>query len=908
MAKKLFSIIVAQVALCALLATVASAQFTGVFTQHNDLSRTGQNLFETTLTPTNVMATTSGVPNFGKVFSFAVDGQIYAQPLYVPNVTIKGVKYAGVVYVATEYDSVYAFDATGATPTPLWHRNFLAVAKGVVPVPCGTDGSTTDISCNVFPFYGITGTPVIDHTSGTMYLVVRTAETTAGVTTYYQRLHALNITTGADKSGSPVVISGSVAGTGAGSSGGMVAYDPLADIQRAALTLVNGTVYIGWAGAAHGWIMGYNAKTLEQTEIFNTAPNAVLGGVWQTGNGLVADAAGNLYVSVGDALFDANTGGIDYGDSVLKLTPDPTNNTFTVADYFTPLDQGCRQLNDLDVGSAGPVLLPTQGGAVPDELLVIGKSGNQVTGCPDTTDVYLLNTEDMGEYNPTQDQVIQKLTDPPGNAAAAQGFWSSSAFWQGSENASGTSGTSYVYMAGTSLNGGANGGAPLDEYTVTGVTGAETAQLSSAPVFQSTNLFPQGATPSVSSNGANDGIVWAIERYDSLDLQPGSTPATLYAYNALNVTNPIYSSATMTNGRDQPGCANKFQTPTIANGRVYVGTQTELDVYGLLGVGGNPPGEGIALSAPCFTFPSNVLVGTKSPPWVVTVTNIGTTTLTFTSIKITGPNPSNFKLTTNQCGTSLAVGATCKLGVTFAPTLATPVTAFVTITDSAVGSPHVIGLVGTGDQPSVNVTPSFLSFGKQDVGIASPSQTVTVANSGNLAVTVSGVSFSGTNANLFTQTNNCSSIAVNGNCTINVTFTPQVTGQFSANLNITDNAGGSPQVVSLTGVGVQPNAVISPVQINFGMVAVGSSSSPQPVTLTNNGGGTLIISSITFSATNAGDFSQTNNCGGSVASQGTCTINVTFTPSADGTRQAFMNVNDNSDPSPQQVSLSGDGT
>jgi Abnormal spindle-like microcephaly-assoc'd, ASPM-SPD-2-Hydin len=901
MAQKFFSVITAQVALCALLATAASAQFTGVFTQHNDLSRTGQNLYETTLTPSNVMATTSGVPNFGKVFSFAVDGQIYAQPLYVPNVTIKGVKYSGVIYVATEYDSVYAFDATGATPTPLWHRSFIAVGKGVVPVPCGTDGATTDISCNVFPFYGITGTPVIDPTSNTMYLVVRTAETTSGVTTYYQRLHALNIASGSDRSGSPVVISGSVAGTGAGSSGGIVAYDPLADIQRAALTLVNGTIYIGWAGAAHGWIMAYDKKTLEQTAIFNTAPNAVLGGVWQTGNGFVVDSSDNLYVSVGDALFDVYEGGIDYGDSVLKLSP-----TLDLLSYFTPDDQLCRQGNDLDVGSAGPVLLPTQGGEYPNELLAIGKSGNGITGAScDGTDVYLLNQESLGGYvSGGPDNVLQELTDP--DTTTAQGFWSSPAFWQGSENASGTSGTSYVYMAGTDTRNGGDHGATLDQYAINAVTGSETAQLSF--VASSPNLFPQGSTPSVSSNGASDGIVWAIERYDDLALQPGSTPATLYAYNATNVSQMLYSSGTMTNLRDQPGCANKFQTPTIANGRVYVGTQTELDVYGLLGVDGNSSGEGIALSAPCFTYPSNVVVGKKSPAQEFTITNIGTATLTFTSIKILGANPGNFRLTTNQCGTSLAVGASCNIAVVFAPTVATPVTAIVTITDSAVGSPHVIGLVGTGDQPSVNVTPPYLSFGKQDIGIASPSQTVTVANSGNLVVTVSSVTITGTNANLFTETNNCTSIAVNANCTITVTFTPQVTGQFSATLNITDNAGGSPQTVSLTGVGVQPNAVLSPTQINFGMVAVGSSSSPQPVTLTNNGGGTLLISSITFTGPNPGDFSQTNNCGGSVASQGTCTINVTFTPAADGTGEAYMNVNDNSVPSPQQVSLSGDGT
>jgi hypothetical protein len=906
MARRPFFANLIPVAVYVFLAASASAQtFSGVLTQHNDVSRTGENLAETTLTPSNVNS-----KSFGKVFSYAVDGQIYAQPLYVPNLTIKGTTH-NVVFVATEYDSLYAFDADYKQSTPLWHRSFINVAQGIVPVPCGTDGSTTDISCNVFPYYGITGTPVIDATSNTLYLIVRTSETTSGTTTYYQRLHAINILTGSDKSGSPVVVQGQVAGSGAGSSGGFVAYDPLADIQRAGLLLLNGTVYVGWAGAAHGWIMGFNAKTLAQTVIFNTAPNAVLGGVWQSGNGLVADSAGNLYVPVGDALFDANTAGVDYGDTLLKLTPEPGSpGTFNVADYFTPMDQTCRQPNDLDLGSAGPILLPTQGGAVPDELLVIGKSGTGISGATcDTSDLYLLNAENLGKYesgpNGT-DNVLQELTDPPGGTA--QGFWSNAAFWQGSENAAGTSGTAYVYMAGTTTGNNGNAGAALDQYPINAVSGSgETAMLNSVPSAQSSNLFPQGSTPSISSNGTKDGIVWAIERFDSLDEQPGDTTAILYAYNANNVAQMLYNS-NQAAGRDQPGCANKFQTPTIANGRVYVGTQTQLDVYGLLG---NQTGlPGIEFSKVCNTYPS-VEIGQKTPPFVVTIKNVGTGTLDLTSITVTGQNAPDF-VRTNKCGATLTAGQTCTVSITFKPTSGLPETAFLTVADNAVGSPHNVGLVGTGNQPTVNVTPGFLAFGKQDINIASPAQTVTVANSNNLPVTIDGISFTGTNANLFTQTNDCpASLAVNSNCTINVVFEPTASGQYSANLNVTDNAAGSPQVVSLSGVGVQPNAVITspnPPQLNFGQVALGSSSTSQPVSLLNNGGGTLYISSINFSGPNPTEFSETDNCNGTLASGATCTINVVFTPTVDGTGQAFMNINDNSDPSPQQVSLTGDGT
>jgi len=903
-----FSIAAELLAAVCVLITLAGAQtFSGVLTQHNDNSRTGQNLLETTLTPQNVNTST-----FGKVFSYPVDGQIYAQPLYVPSVSIKGVLH-DVVYVATEYNSVYAFDAEpdlpGHSSTPFWHRSLITVSKGIVPVPCGSDGSTTDISCNVFPWYGITGTPVIDPVSKTMFLVVRTQETTGGVTSYYQRLHAINIQTGADKSGSPVVISGQVPGTGAGSVNGYVPYDPLADIQRVGLTLANGTVYIGWAGAAHGWIMAYNETSLKQTGIFNTAPNAVLGGVWQTGNGFVADSSGNIYASVGDATFDANTGGPDYGDTLLQL-----NSSLQVVNYFTPKDEACRtyQTNDLDLGSAGPLLLPKQGGKVANEILVSGKSGtgvNNQSTC-DTSDLYLLNLSDLGGFTSTDSQVLEELTDPPGGQS--QGFWSNPAFWQGTENSSGTSGTSYVYMAGTSLAGGGNLGGALDQYPINGVSGSgETALLNTAPSAQSTNTFPQGATPSVSSNGTKDGIVWAIERKDSLNAQPGDIAAVLYAYDANNVATMLYNSSQMSNGRDQAGCANKFQTPTIANGRVYVGTQTQLDIYGLLPV--PAPTEGLYVSPICYTWTTPVEIGQKSPSQSFTLTNFGTAAITITSILVTGPNGPDFsKNLSNKCGKSLAAGASCTVSTKFAPSTDLPEMAFITITDSAPGSPHNIRLLGTGQSPTVNVTPPFLAFGQQDINIPSAPQTVTVANSSGEVVTINSITITGTNASVFTQTNNCpATLQVNANCTINVVFEPVTTGDLSANLNITDNASGSPQVVSLTGAGVQPNAVITapnPPQINFGQVAVGTTSPSQPVTLLNNGGGPLYISSITFTGPNPTEFSQTNNCGSTLASGATCTFNVTFTPSADGTAQAYMNINDNSDPSPQQVSLSGDGT
>lgn len=639
--------------------TFANAQsFSGVLTQHNDVGRTGQNTAETILTPQNVNTTT-----FGKIYSYSVDGQVYSQPLYVPNVSIPGKGIRNVVYVETQNDSLYAFDADGRQSAPLWSVSFINRASGITPVSCQTDGQTS-ISCGVYPMYGITSTPVIDPASLTMYLVTRTDNTKTN--TFYQTLHAIDITTGKEKFGGPVNIAGSVPGTGAGSKNGTVYFNTLKDIQRAGLLLLNGTVYIGWAGAEHGWIMGYDAHTLAQTAIFNTAPNTTGGGVWGSGNGLVADSAGDIYAAIGDTLFDANTGGVDYGDSLLKL-----DANLNVLDYFEPNDQACRRLNDLDLGSAGPMALPTQSGNTPNEVLIAGKGGTPCDSNPATSRIYLLNRDNLGKYNTTQDQAVEEV---PGSA---RGYWSSPAYWQGSSG-------SYVYAAGVTEEGG-NGDA-LKMYTVSN------GLLSASPTAQSSNIFPVGATPSVSSSGTSNGIVWAIERPSALGVQPGATSAVLYAYDATNVSNMLYNSASaLTNGvlRDRGGCANKFAVPTIANGKVYVGTQNTLDIFGLLGP---PTHPGVYLGNPCWTYPATTIGTTISQP--MSVVNNGNSTLTIFGITVLGTNAADFTQT-NTC-TSLTLGQKCVITVTFKPSLLGPETANVVIRDNAPGTPHNISLVGVG--------------------------------------------------------------------------------------------------------------------------------------------------------------------------------------------------------------------
>lgn len=629
----------------------------GLFTSRYDNGRTGQDRVETILKPSNVNST-----SFGKVFSYSVDGQIYAQPLWVYGVKVPGKGTHNVVYVVTQMDSVYAFDAGGTTTTPLWQDSFIDLANGIGPVPCGTDGAGSDISCGVWPIYGITATPVIDPETNTMYLVARTYN--SNTQTGSQMLHALDITTGAEKFGGPVQIQASVPGSGQGSQGGMITFNPVADIQRAGLLLLNikgeKQVYIGWAGAAHGWIMAYGASDLSQKAAFSTTPNSVVGGIWQTGNGLAADSSGYIYTAVGDALFDANSGGIDYGDTLMKLDP-----SLNVVDYFTPMDQLCRQENDVDLGSSGAIVLPTQKGAHPSEVIQSGK-GNKA--CGSTTPIYVVDRTNMGKYSATQDNIVQEITGTAG------GYFSSPAY-------AASHGYQAIYYAG----GGGNG-SPADNLKMYLLSNGK---LSATPYAQSANTFPIGATPTVSSNGDSNGIVWALERQDPVYIQPGQNPAILYSYNAENMAT-LYSS-NQNKTRDQGGCANKFQVPTVANGKVFVATQNELDVFGELG---KAPPVSVSLGAPCYNFAKQT-VGTSSPPIAQTVTNTGTGSLTVSSISVAGLNSSDFTQT-NNCTAPLAAGQSCDIEITFTPTATGPRIASLLIADNAANSPQNTQITGKG--------------------------------------------------------------------------------------------------------------------------------------------------------------------------------------------------------------------
>lgn len=529
-----------------------------VWTYHDNNHRDGANLNETILSPTNVNSTT-----FGKLFSYAVDGYVYAQPLYVPNVAIAGQGTHNVLFIATEHDSVYAFDAdsAGAGGGLLWKTNLGISAVTVTATFTNKDfgtryngGAYTDIE----PEVGITGTPVIDTNTGTLYVDAFTGERAGGVTNYFHRLHALNIADGTERSFSPVPVAASVPGTGVDSSGGWVMFNAKQENQRAALTLAAGVVYVCYAGYAdtdpyHGWIIGFNAANLVQLTnyVFNTTPNSTIakyganaaeGGIWMAGGGLAVDDNTNLYFEVANGIFNVtnNSGYTEYGDSFMKLS---TTNGLAVLDYFTPYDQFTLQANDTDLGSGGLLILPDQTGTYPHLLLGAGKEGK----------IYLMSRDQFTtnnlHFDPTNtiDFVLQSL-------GKITGSFDTPAYYNGR-----------IYYAGFSWSSGA-------DYLK--AIALNNGLMSSTDVLTNTARtygFP-GSTPSISANGTNNGIVWT--------LQMGSPPV-LVACNATNLTTELYNSSQAAGNRDRLGTGVKFAVPTVVDGKVLVGNAYTVFVFGL---------------------------------------------------------------------------------------------------------------------------------------------------------------------------------------------------------------------------------------------------------------------------------------------------------------------------------------
>ena len=497
---------------------------TDVLTYRDDAGRTGADLTESLLTPANVNSSA-----FGLLRVLSVDGKVDAQPLYVAQLAVAGATH-DVVFVATENDSVYAFDPhTGAT---LWHVSLLG--SGEVP--------SDDRGCGqITPQIGVTSTPVIDRSAGPNGAIFLVAMSKDSSSNYHQRLHALDITSGAELLGGPVTINP----TYSSAAGGQKTFSPGQYAERAALLLENQTIYTSWTSHCDvqpysGWIVGFNESTLAQTAALNVAADSDAGpSVWMSGGGLAADNAGNIYLLTANGAFDTtlDSSGFpqsgDYGNSFLKLST--AAGGLAVADYFTPSNEVAESAADEDLGSGGAMLLPDltdSSGTVRHLMVGAGKDGN----------LYVVNRDDMGKFSASADADWQEL-----DGALPGGIFSSPAYFNGT-----------VYYADV--------GGPLKAFAVTG------AKLSSQPTSVTTMDFPYpGASPAVSASGSAGGIVWAVEN---------SNPAVLHAYDAADLTHELYNSNQAAGGRDNFGAGNKFITPTIADGMVFVGTTNGVAVFG----------------------------------------------------------------------------------------------------------------------------------------------------------------------------------------------------------------------------------------------------------------------------------------------------------------------------------------
>ncbi len=507
-----------------------------VLTYHNDNTRQGLYGNETKLTLSNVNTAT-----FGLLGNYPVDGKVDAQPLYVSGLSLQtgtSTHKINVLYVATEHDSVYALDAS--TGDQEWKSSILGA--GETP--------SDPRNCNqITPEIGITATPVIDRgygPNGAIFVVGMTKDANGK---YHHRLHALDLTTGAELAGSPTEIAATFPGTGVSSTNGVNTFDPAQYAERVGLTLLNGTLYTAWTSHCDiapytGWVMGYSEKTLQQSTVLNLTPNGSDGSVWMSGYGLAADSAGYLYLLDANGTLDAgfNSNGFpannDFGNAILKLSTAASG--LAVADFWEPYNTVAESNSDTDLGSGGAMVLPDltdSAGAVHHLVVGAGKDGN----------IYLANRDNLGKFNAADNSnLYQEIPN-----ALPNGAWSGPA-----------------YFNGTVFYGGVND--VLRAYTFSN------GKLGSSPASQSATSFAYpGATPAISANGTQNGIVWALE-------SATNAPAVLHAYDASSLSHELYNSNQAPKGRDSFGMGNKFITPVITNGQVFVGTPNSVAVFGLL--------------------------------------------------------------------------------------------------------------------------------------------------------------------------------------------------------------------------------------------------------------------------------------------------------------------------------------
>jgi hypothetical protein len=812
-----------------------------------DAGVSGANLTETTLNTSNV-----GVNSFGAVSTLQVDDNILAQPLYVPNVVIPGQGTHNVVYVATMNDTVYAFDAD-AGGLALWSVN-LANVVGATPVNIAN--FVFEDNMNIVGHLGILSTPVIDPGTNILYVVACTLENN----TMAYRLHAIDITTGNDI-GYTAPISGSY---------GSATFNAPFQLQRVSLVLSDGQVIIGFGPVEEeddnnyytGWLMAYDETTLQQTGIFSTEATNVPGaGLWQSGRPPVVDGSGYVYVFSGNGYNNGNGPGYDgvnnFSESALKFDP---SNGLAMVDWFTPGIWSVLDEYDLDLSSSGPMLIP---------------GTNLLTGGAKEGVLYVLNSNNLGQYNSNDSQIVQELNITNGGE-----IHGGPVYWQRS---------------------GANGGPLLYDWAATDTLRAYAfngSTLAANPSTQGSNTPPwPGGILTLSANGdqPGSGVLWAaiVSSGDDEDTPPN--PGELHAFDAANVSTELWNS-TMDASRDQLGYFAKFVPPLVANGKVYMATwSNQVVVYGLL------------LSyttAPTSLAFGNQQTNVASAPMTVTLTNTGSASLPITSITLSTPSPNPFSQT-NTCGNAIAVGAHCRVSVVFDPVTVGTVNATLTINAGAAGT-QTVALSGTGVAPTYSVSPGALAFGSQTTDVASAPMSVTLTNTGSVSLPITSITLSTPSPSPFSQTNTCgSTLAVGASCTVSVVFDPAAAGSANSTLAINVAGGATRQTVALSGTGVAPTYSVAPGSLAFGNQTVNLASTPMSVTLTNTGSASVPITSITLPTPSP--FSQSNTCGSAIAVGGSCTINVVFTPTAAGSATATLSINGGGGAATMTVALSGTG-
>lgn len=628
-----------------------------------DNARTAANTNETLLSPSNVNKN-----DFGRLFSFPTDYVAQAQPLYVPNLDIPGKGVHNVVFVVTMKDTVYAFDAesnTGDNATPLWSVNFTDPGNGVTTasganLPCGNEGG--------FLEEGILATPAIDVTTSTMYLVAKTLDSG----TVVHRLHALDLATGQEKLGGPVVL----AATSTSKAGHVTVFNSLHQKNRPGELLMNGVVYLGFGSngcndSNTGWVLAYDATTLQQTGIFNTNPDHGLTSIWQSGGGLAADDAGNLYPLTSEGNFDIDTGGEGYTEAVLRLS----GSSLDLTDFFIPWDVAFINAHDMDLSGGSPVVLPDQEGPFPHVIVAAGKQGT----------IYVLNRDNLGRYAPSDSQIIQELAGVIGQIRGGPAYWNGKLYFSAK-------------------------GDPLKVFSVSG------GMLSPAPVVQTSAKLTGAHTPAISANGNTDGVVWVING------------GGLFAYDAITLAMLYNSKQQLV--RDALPTVGHFATQTVANGRVYIATRNSLEVYGLMHYmaltsgGGQSATVATALPAPIQVQAVQAYSNVPFPGVTVTFSDGGKGGIFSPSSAVTdasGVATTNYTLP-KKSGTYTLTAAATGFGN-------------LTTTATALPGPPVLMISGGGNKqtgPAGSVLPVALAAKVQDVyknGV--PGVTVTFDDGGH---------------------------------------------------------------------------------------------------------------------------------------------------------------------------------